>query len=194
MQLDKNTAVVDNDFTNHLVESYLTDERLVEVLNVVFNEMNLSAVMHPLVYEKELEQEKDRVKLLFDNNVICKAEFSDIFQGDSGRRAYYIQLVGNLYFLLMGEALPVQGGDVLTYWVRRKSLGEVHSFAMCLLCGCAIFLSDDEDAKILKRNLRRMTIGTVEVYSREEFINKHMAEGETKLNRKERQSLTHVRS
>lgn len=194
MQLDRYTAVVDNDFINHLIESRLTDDRLVEVLNIVFTEMNLSAVMHPLVYDKELLQDKVRIKRLFDESIVCKAEFSDIFQGDLGRRAYYIQLVTNLYFSLMGEALPVNGEDVLTYWVRKKSLGEVHSFAMCLLCGCGIFLSDDEDAKKLMNNLKRMTIGEVDVYSREEFINKHMVEGETKLNRKERQSLTHVRS
>lgn len=193
MQLDRYTAVVDNDFVDHLAGANLTDMQLVEVLHIVFAELNLSAAMHPLVYDKELLKDKHRIKLLFDKEIVCKAEFSDIFLGDMERKAHYIYLVKSFYRFLSGEALPVKDDEVLTYWVREKNLGEVHSFVMCLLCGCGMFLSDDEDSKKLMNNLKRVTTDTVTVYSREEFINKHMAEGKTKFKRGIRRSLTHER-
>lgn len=192
MQLNKHTAVIDNDFTDHLAGCHLSNERLIEVLKLVFTELGLSAVMHPLVYQYELLIDKDRIKLLFEHNIISKAEFSDMFLGNNGRKQYYIDLIEDLYELLTGNKPPISGENILTSWVRGKSLGEVHSVAMCLLCGCGIFLSDDGDSKQLKSILDKKTIGTIDVYSREDFINKHMSEGETKLNRKERKSLTHV--
>ena len=194
MQLNEHTAIVDNDFTNHLVDCRLPDQQLVDDLNIMFSGLDLAAVMHPLVYEKELLKDKPRVKLLFEQNVFSKAEFADIFQGNIGRKAYYIQMVKNLYHTLMGEDFPAAGDKVLTYWVRKHSLGEVHSFATCLLCGCGIFLSDDGDAKTLKRNLDRSLIDRVNVYSRQEFMDKFMAESETKLGRKDRKALTHSSS
>ena len=194
MQLNEYTAIVDNDFTNHLVDCHLPDQTLVDDLNIILSELGLVAVMHPLVYENELLKGKPRVKLLFDQKVFSKAEFLDIFQDDAGRKAYYIQMVRNLYHTLMGEEFPVSGENVLTYWVRGQSLGEVHSFATCLLCGCGIFLSDDGDAKTLKRNLDRSLIDRVNVYSRQEFMDKFMAESEMKLGRKDRRALTHSSS
>lgn len=191
MILDAKTAVVDNDFVNHLIESKLDNAKLVAVLNIVFSDLGLTAVMHPLVYEKELLHDRDRVKLLFQEAVLHKAEFADIFQNDAGKKAYYIFLVTQLYRALTGKVLPVSGDDVLTFWVRKNSLGEVHSVAMCLVCGSGIFLSDDGDSKVLKAHVDRMAIGKINVFNRDEFIQKHMLEGETKLSRMEKRSLTH---
>ena len=194
IEINNHTAIVDNDFTNHLAECHLTDEQLVTTLNIMFSELNLAAVMHPLVYDKELLADKARVKLLFEKKVFAKAEFSDIFQGCSAKKLYYIQMVRNLYHVLTGENFPFNGEDVLTQWIRQKSFGEVHSFATCLLCGCGIFLSDDGDSKRIKQNLDRATASKVEVYSRQEFMDKFRAEGETKFNRRDRQALTHSSS
>ena len=83
MQLNEHTAIVDNDFTNHLVDCRLPDQQLIDDLNIMFSGLDLAAVMHPLVYEKELLKDKPRVKLLFEQNVFSKAEFSDIFQGNA---------------------------------------------------------------------------------------------------------------
>lgn len=191
MILDAKTAVVDNDFVNHLIESKLHDARLIAVLDIVFSDLDLSAVMHPLVYEKELLHEKERVKLLFQKAILRKAEFTDIFENDASK-AYYIFLVTQLYRALTGRALPVSGDDVLTFWIRKNSLGEVHSVAMCLVCGSSIFLSDDGDSKVLKAHVERMSIGKINVFNREEFVQKHMLEGESKLSRKEMRSLAHA--
>lgn len=192
MTLDAKTAVVDNDFINHVIESNLKDEDLVTVLNTVFSELDLTAVMHPLVYEKELLPDKDRIKLLFCKSIVQKAEFGDIFQNDAAKERYYIFLVSELYRALTGKALSATGKAVLSYWVRQNSLGEVHSVAMCLTCGCGIFLSDDGDSKALKAYVEQKAIGKINVYNREEFIQKHMEEGITKLSRTNKRSLTHA--
>ena len=191
MDLNEHTAIVDNDFTNHLVECHLSDQQLVDDLNIMFSGLSLSAVMHPLVYEKELLKDKPRVELLFAQKVFSKAEFTDIFQGDLNKKTYYIQMVKNLYHTLMGEELPADGEDILTYWAYRKSLGEVHSFATCLICGCGVFLSDDEDAKTLKRNLDSVTMDRVNVYSRQEFMDEFMKKDGNRLDRRDRRALTH---
>ena len=192
MIIDANSAVVDNDFLSHITESNLDDTRLVAVLKTVFLDLGLTAVMHPLVFDNELLRATERVMLLFHREVVYKAEFPDIFQGDSGKKEYYIFLVTQMYKSLTGKSFPVSGNDVLTFWIRRNSLGEVHSIAMCLVCGCSIFLSDDNDSKRLKAYIDRMAIGNINVLNRNEFIQKHMLEGENKLSRAEKRSLTHA--
>ena len=191
MMVNAQSAIVDNDFVGHLVESKLSDERLVAILQMVFSDLALNAVMHPLVYEKELLVDSKRITLLFQNGVINKAEFADIFQEDPAKKAYYLYLVTELFASLTGETFPVSGDAILTHWVRQQSLGEVHSLSMCLVCGCGIFLSDDNDAKALKTYIDQKSLGTVTVYNRSEFISKHMVESEHKLDRRERRSLTH---
>lgn len=193
MTLDAHTAVVDNDFINHLVESKLEDSRLISVLNIVFSDLELSAVMHPLVYEHEVMHDHNRTKLLFDQKVVHAATFEDLFQGDSNKQSYYTFLVTQLYRKLTGNVLPVSGNAVLRYWVRKNSLGEVHSLSMCLICQCGIFLSDDSDSKRLKKYIDQMSLGKVAVYNRTEFFDKHMNEGTIRLVRSERKSLTHSR-
>lgn len=191
MTLDTHTAVVDNDFLNHLVESRLDDVRLITVLNIVFSDLELTAVMHPLVYEHEVMHDHTRTKLLFKEKTVQKVAFSDIFQGDASKQTYYIFLVTQLYRKLTGNVLPVSGNAVLSYWIRQNSLGEVHSISMCLICQSGIFLSDDGDSKKLKRYVEQMSLGKVDIYNRTEFFDKHMSAGATKLARAEKRSLTH---
>ena len=75
--------------------------------------------------------------------------------------------------------------------MSRSSLGEVHSVATCLTCGCGIFLSDDNDSKMLQRFIAEKSIGKISVYNRKELVDMHLDQGGTKLPRKVRQSLTH---
>ena len=194
MKIDEQAAVIDNDFTNHLAETRLADDHLIKVLNTIFSELDLSIIMHPLVYQHELLSDRPRVKMLFDSGVVSKAEFPDIHQNDAGKKAYYIYLVTNLYRALKGEPLPVSGEDIFTYWKRRISLGEVHSVATCLTCGCGIFLSDDGDSKTLQNFVEDQSIGKINVYNRKELVEAHLEQGETKLLRKDRQSLAHSAS
>ena len=194
MILDGNTAVIDNDFTGHLAEAHLTDEILAERLNTIFSELGLSIVMHPLVYEHELLKDAPRIAMLFDRNILNKAEFVDIHQNDPGKKAYYTFLMTNLYRDLRGEALPLSGEKIFTGWKKGASLGEVHSVVMCLICGCGIFLSDDGDSKVLQNLIKDKALGNVNVYNRRELVDVHLEQGKTKIPRKERQSLAHSRS
>lgn len=193
MRLDQTCAVVDNDFLQHMAETRLPEETLVKVLETIFSDLGLTAVLHPLVYEKEVLMDKPRVRLLVEEAIVHAATFGDIFLGDPEREAYYLYLMKELYRHLRGEALPVDGEDILTYWVRGKSLGEVHSVSMCLVCGSGIFLSDDEDAKALEGYVRRASLGTVLVYRREELIDRHLRSGATRLPRHTRKALAHGR-
>lgn len=106
MKIDEQTAVVDNDFTNHLAEAHLDDDQLVELLHTIFSDLDLLVAIHPLVYQYELRQDLPRIRLLFDRGVVAKAEFADIHQNDDGKKAYYTYLVENLYRAISGDALP----------------------------------------------------------------------------------------
>lgn len=50
MQIDSSTAVVDNDFIIHLVESRLEDDVLLNSIRCIFDDLGLTALIHPLVY------------------------------------------------------------------------------------------------------------------------------------------------
>ena len=191
MIIDAHTAVVDNDFVNHLAESRIADDILVSVMTTAFSDLGVNATMHPLVYTKEVMHDNKRVSLLFQNKVIEKAEFSDIFSGSSAKKSYYLLLVSELYHSFTGDKLGATGEDILSYWVRQQSLGELHSLAMCLLCQCGMFLSDDNDSKKIGRLIEQKSLGKVIIYNRREFFEKHSIEGNTFIKKEHRRSLTH---
>lgn len=192
MQIDNSAAIVDNDFINHLAGSRLADDLLVRALLDIFNSLSLVAAIHPLVYDKELFPHTDRIKLLFQKEVIRRLTFDDAFEQGADEETYYCYLVGELYSHLNGCSLPVAGREVLSYWKQRESLGEVHSLSLCLVCGCGIFLSDDSDSKRLAEYIIRKSLGTVCVYNRKELIDKSINETATQIPRKIRQSLGHT--
>ena len=192
MQIDNSTAIVDNDFINHLASSRIADDLLVCTLLDIFNSLSVAAAIHPLVYDKELFPQTDRIKLLFQKEVIRRLTFDDAFEQDSDKETYYCYLVAELYSYLNGYSLPVAGREVLNYWKRRESLGEVHSLSLCLVCDCGIFLSDDSDSKRLAEYIIRKSLGTVCVYNRKELIDKSINEAATQIPRKIRQSLGHT--
>lgn len=193
MQLNSKTAVVDTDFTIHIAQSKMPAEDILHVLKLVLEELGISAAVHPLVYDHEIPRDNIVVVQLFAERILEKAEFSDIFQGDDAKekRAYYIMLLSDLYFSLKQSAFPAPKGQELEYWARMQSFGEVHSLAMCLVCECGIFLSDDGDSKWLKTYIEQKSIGKVEVYNRRELLDKHMKEGNTSISRDIRHSLSH---
>ena len=54
------------------------------------------------------------IKAIFDKNVVEYVSFDDIFQGDEGKKAYYMFLVPELYNALMGRRFP-EDKDVLHF-------------------------------------------------------------------------------
>lgn len=187
MAINKDTALVDNDFLEHIIEIKQSQEETADMLRRAFGSIGISAAMHPLVFEKELVPAQNRL-FFFDSGVIIKLIFSDCFDEDSAEETYYCWLVPELYKKFTGNELGATNKDVLTYWVRKKSLGEVHSMATCLVCGCGMFLSDDDDSKDLKRIIEREYSETIQVYNRKDFV-EQMPEGTFK--RTERKRFAH---
>ena len=192
MLIDARTAVLDNDFINHLVECRMDNDRLFSILRTAFERLNLTAVVHPLVFEKEVLQSDKRIAALFAEQILRKAEFDDIFQGNREKKKYYIYLIKQLYYGLKNQHFPVSDDQVLTYWVRRNSFGEIHSITTCLVCQSAMFLSDDKDSKTIQAYAMRKSLGCVNVLNRNDFFEKYISEGNTDISKKERRSLTHV--
>lgn len=192
MLLDYKTAAIDNDFINHVFESNLEDDKIVRMLTTVFAELGLTPVMHPLVYDKELMKDKTQIINLFQQGVVYKVTFGDIFQNTPAKEAYYSYLVKELYHYITGTSFPGTTDSVLTFWKTQHSMGEIHSISMCLVCGCGIFLSDDGDSKKIQSYVIRKSLGKIDVYNRTELIDKHLNEGITKFRRVERKSLTHM--
>lgn len=174
MQIDNSTAIVDNDFMNHLVDSKLSDEQLITNLRFIFSSLELSTVVHPLVYKYEVLRDNKRIQTLFQESIVQQMSFSDAFECNSDAEAYYCYLVGELYGYLKGTEFPATGRDILTYWKRKESLGEIHSMSMCMTCGCGIFFSDDSDSKRLAEYIIQKSLGKVDVYNRNEMIDKYM--------------------
>ena len=191
MQIDSSTAVVDNDFIIHLVESRLDDDVLLNSIRRIFDDLGLTALIHPLVYEKELPRDNVRVKLMFRQSIIQKVQFADIFQNEEQEEYYYF-LVQELYHARTGNDFPASGKEIQVYWKRRDSLGEVHSISMCMVCGCGIFFSDDKDSKWLGNYIRNKAMGSITVYNRTELVDKYLEESTETILRAVRKSLTHT--
>lgn len=132
MRIDNNSAAVDNDFIAKVAQTRKSSMKHAQILLEIFRALNVQGVIHPLVYDKEVMQENPIVQSFFVEQVINRLGFEDIFQGDEDKRAYYMFLVPELYYALRGEQLP-EGTNVLTYWKRKCSLGEIHTVSMCLV-------------------------------------------------------------
>ena len=187
MGITKDTALIDNDFLEHIVEINRGPEEKVEMMKKAFRSLSISAAMHPLVFEKELVKAQTRL-CFFDTGVVDRLLFSDCFAEDSDEESYYCWLVPELYKKFMGKELGAEHKDVLTYWISHESFGEVHSMAMCLVCGCAMFLSDDRGSKMLRGIIEREYSETIRVYNRKDFV-AQMPDGV--FSRSERKSFSH---
>ena len=126
----------------------------------------------------------------FVEQVINRLGFEDIFQGDEDKRAYYMFLVPELYYALRGEQLP-EGTNILTYWKRKCSLGEIHTVSMCLVTSCSLFLSDDGDSKALMNIVLEKFAAHIDVYNRNDVIACYQNSGATGLSRNDKRAFLH---
>lgn len=186
--LDENCACVDTDFLIHIAETRCNVVELLKYLAIAFEKQNLFGVMHPLIYEKELPRDRPVIQKIFKEEIIQVVDLDGLFTGESGedRKAYYSFLVPELFKKLKGTAFPVK--DIFNDWKRKCSLGEVHSIALCLVYGCALFLSDDDDSKRLQK-LSEADFGIVTVLSRSAFFNSNELKNE--IPRPIRRQLSH---
>lgn len=193
MQINENCVAVDNDFINHIAESKLKIEVIIQDLKALFAHFGLIAVIHPLVYKNEVPDNNVKLNQIFQENVIEKIDFDDIFDGDDEKKIYYIYVIRELYSALTGESLGFSDDEIFTKWIRERSLGELHSITMCLVCGSKMFLSDDKDSKSLQKYANQKFIDKITVYNRKEIFEEYIKTGGTDIKRADRVRLAHVR-
>ncbi len=174
-EINSRSAAIDNDFINHLAETRIEDDKLVCILGKLFSAVEMEAIMHPLVYDNELPKNNQRVMRLFQDEVVHRVDFSDITGDIDAKKQYYAFLVKNFYFELLGEEFPESDERIPYHWKARSSLGEIHTCAMCLLCGCLIFLSDDRDSRELARIIEQKNMCSIKVYNRKALIKDYKA-------------------
>lgn len=173
MIIDATTAAVDNDVICHFSETRVADEELIKNLKSIFKEIELTAIVHPLVYDNEVLIENQRIEKMFLEKVFHKVEFDDIFSKNAGREVYYKMIFKRLYREFHGKEFPLEDDQLLVSWMKVESLGEIHSMSMCIVCGCGMFLSDDRDSQSLKRIVKNQFSKRIKVYNRDAFFKKY---------------------
>lgn len=195
MAVDQRDAVFDADFLNHICDTELNIDRVNGILSALLEKIDKRGIVHPLVHQEEFQIPNECRQSLFDRGTISIPNFDDIFQQDETRKNYYcLVLVPELYKQLNGKQLP-ENWDVLTNWMAGQNLGEIHSIAMCLICGCTLFLSDDHGSQraiqALAENQMPNAIN-IEVYNRSQFLEEVGVDAG--ISRKERRALAHKRN
>ncbi len=79
--------------------------------------------------------------------------------------------------------------SVFTYWKRQSSLGEIHSISLCIITGCGVFLSDDNDSQYLANIIKNQFMQEISVYSRSDIADKMKEQG--LLNSNKRKVFAH---
>ncbi len=193
MTNSKNTVAIDTDFITHIAETRMETDSLLKTWRAIFDEVNLAPAMHALVCKNELSTENAIVKKLFEESIVTKINFDSIFGSDNTKKQYYLLMLSALYWELKRMPFPFSGEEMLTNWRKKESLGEVHSLSMCLTCGFGIFLSDDEDSKVLENYINFTLGGKIKVYERKALVKEHTKINDrTPINKTTRSILTHV--
>ena len=190
MIIDSNSALIDNDFLNHALDMKKSDEEVILIISEIFHELSVEPAIHPLVLENEV-LEKHKASRIFSEKIIKTPTLDDIHENNEAKQLYYANMVQELYKKFTGSELDLRGETVFTFWCRQASLGEIHSLATCLLCGCGIFLSDDKDSLILKRIIEENFLVQIIVHNRQAVVDELRARDST-LSRKDLRALAHV--
>jgi hypothetical protein len=189
MGIPQNSAAIDTDFLNHVVSMKCLQSDISAILIKMFSTHSIECIMHPLVYKHEVQSSKPL--FLFTSKIIQVPSLSDIFEDETQKQYYCEILVPELYKQLTGEVYPIDASNILNQWKSGKSFGEVHTVSMCLLCGCALFLSDDHGSKQLQQIIETTSMGSVKVYNRSEFLDFCSENDSSLLPRATRRAFTH---
>ena len=190
MQINANTAMIDNDFLDHATSMEVSCDEITRILKEIFDELNVEPMIHPLVMQNEVLRDSVKIKTVFSQDIIKTPTLEDIHHNDPDRISYYSFLVLELYKKLTGYELEMGEATVFTFWKRRISLGEIHSLSACLLCGCGVFLSDDKDAKKIKDIIKESFNTDIAVHNRKAVVTLLREKG-TMLSRRALQSFAH---
>lgn len=188
----KQTAVVDTDFLNHLVEIRKPPDYVHTLICDFFDALRVRPVIHPLLFKYEVPSGQVSISKLFSEKIFEVVPFVEFLGNvNDPRRRYYAMQIAEIYKEFKGCSCPVS--DVFCHWEKKASLGEVHCVVMCFFLNCPLFLSDDKDAQRLSAILKRKTQYPIVIYNRQdagETLKAHGCSfGHTQLN-----LLTHFRS
>lgn len=165
--LDSNYALIDNDFLNHAIETKLDEKSKCDLLNSIFDVLKKDPVIHPWISDYEVMWENKTVKNVVSKTKIQKATWDDIHGNQMAQKKYYEILFKELFKKTHGS--PISANDIFTYCVKKQSLGELHNISACMICGCNLILSDDEDTKRFKKMISQTMTCDFEVYTRDEL-------------------------
>lgn len=188
-------AAIDNDFVMHLAEiDNWKQSELENVINTVFSETQVFPIMHELVYKHELdggaESKYKSVALDFFAHGVMNIKRIDEFLDTEDKKIYYGYVFKEIYNDLKG-CVPIDITDVLQEWKSSSSFGETHTAAMCVIIGCGIFLSDDNDSKELQGILKDKLAFDMKVYNRDEICGQIASSGKGIINKKTRNIIKH---
>lgn len=191
MQVDSNSVAIDNDFLQKALEMQREEERIIYILSKLFQCIGHNPVIHPLVFQKEVMHNSITEKL-FAQQIIGTPTWEEIHQNNEAKIQYYTYMLLELYNKFWGVPLDLGKSTVFTYWKREKSLGEIHSLAMCLLCNCGMFLSDDDDSQRISKLIESYFNKKIVVYTRENVSDIARNNG-IELSRSDLRSFAHRR-
>lgn len=189
----KRCATVDNDFINHLIESNQPLDAILKYTKNALDDFELTAIIHPLVFEHEVPQEKPNIRRLFVDEIILTLSYEDIFENDEEKEAYYLFIANECLNHFHSEPSFNTIAELWNFWSKKCSLGELHSLTMCAVCSCGMFLSDDKGSKRIKDYIKTSFHKDIKTYSRKEFFSEHRDLGKTSIPPKIRKSLSHER-
>lgn len=181
-------TIVDNDFLGKILEINFDEQEKTRIIKQVFLNLGKRPIVHALVYNNEM-LDKHKNAQVFVQGVVEIAKKDDILQGNSTLEEYYRKTFEDLYFELTGASVyDNYFTNIWEHWTKQKNLGEVHSITTCCVCECDLFLSDDDDSKILSSVVENLHNITIRVWTRDEMLQIIEKQG---LNKKVRSALGH---
>ena len=190
MLLNDSVALIDNDFLSKFLSvNDSTEEEIIELSKKVFDSLDYTIAIHPLVYSKEMIGYKGIVDKAIGESIVALIEFKDIHNDESPRKLYYSYLIKDLFKKLNRSEFPNGNMDVWEYWKSQSNLGEIHSTVTCMVCNCGLFLSDDDDSRLLSEIIQNDFSYSIKIYNRKEII-KVAKENGVELSRHQTRSLT----
>jgi len=177
----KDIALIDNDFIQHLTKvEYGDEEQWKDLIDRLFKALDYSLAFHELLYRNEVLDEgtssivKRRVLGLIKEEKVFIESIS-IIKKDTSKTEYYKIVFEEICNDILGKK-PVD--DIFKDWKRGKSLGEIHSLSMCVVCNYKLFLSDDDDSKKIRSFLKRKFVeNSICVYNRDECLDMAIENG-----------------
>ncbi len=192
MLIDDNTVAVDRDVIQHLAQTRLPENRIIEDVRLLFDGHNKNAVVHPLIYKNEVIRPTRVEKRFFSEKIIQVPKLPEVYQSNELMKQFYIDYFMDMYRFYFGEEFSSES-DVFSKWEKDRSLGEMHSLAMCLTCGCHMFISDDGDSKELNNFIESKLEKSIKVFNRDEAFKNLPDAARLAIPGKERNKLSHER-